>query len=341
MVEAILHHVRIGGSMDINDIARKAGVSRATVSRYLNDGYVSKEKRELIGRIIEETGYVPSHQAQTLRTGKTKLIGVVIPKINSHSVGRMVAGITSMLAAHGYQVLLATTDNDESREVEYLSIFSERNQVDGVILIATVFTPAHRQAIEALSIPIVVLGQQFKDMSCVYQDDYHALYEIARSCLEKARKPVYIGVREGDVAAGMMRRTAFADACADAGIELDDDAFETGEFTTDSGYLCTERLLESNPDLDTIICANDDMAFGSLTCLREYGRRVPEDVQVTGVGDGSLASISYPALTTVHFFYRTSGEEAARMLVSLIEEGEKVSKQLLMGYEIMIRASTR
>ncbi|MCH3943892.1 MAG: LacI family transcriptional regulator [Atopobiaceae bacterium] len=78
--------------MNINEIARMAGVSRATVSRYLNDGYVSEEKRAAIRKVVERTGYVPSSQAQTLRTGKTKLVGVILPKINSESVGRMMAG---------------------------------------------------------------------------------------------------------------------------------------------------------------------------------------------------------------------------------------------------------
>ena len=83
--------------MDINEIARMAGVSRATVSRFLNNGYVSQEKRKLISKVIKETGYVPSQSAQQLRTGKTNLVGIIIPKINSQSVARMVAGITERL----------------------------------------------------------------------------------------------------------------------------------------------------------------------------------------------------------------------------------------------------
>ena len=79
--------------MDINTIAAMAGVSRATVSRFLNDGYVSDEKRRRIAEVIEETGYVPSRQAQTLRTGKTGVVGVIIPKINSASISRMVTGL--------------------------------------------------------------------------------------------------------------------------------------------------------------------------------------------------------------------------------------------------------
>ena len=87
--------------MNINEIAKLAGVSRATVSRYLNDGYVSAEKRQIIRRVIEETGYQPSSQAQMLRTKKTKLVGVILPKINSNTISREVAGISDILTQKG------------------------------------------------------------------------------------------------------------------------------------------------------------------------------------------------------------------------------------------------
>ena len=120
--------------MNINEIARLAGVSRTTVSRYLNNGYVSEEKKEKIRKVIEETGYQPSTQAQMLRTKKTKLVGVVLPKINSDTISREVAGISDVLAKRGYQIILANTNNDIEEELKSLSLFRD-NQVDGVILL--------------------------------------------------------------------------------------------------------------------------------------------------------------------------------------------------------------
>ena len=330
------------GDVDINEIAKLAGVSRATVSRYLNDGYVSKEKRELIARVINETGYVPSQQARTLRTGKTKLVGVIIPKINSHSVGRMVAGITKVLAQNGYQVLLANTDNDEKVEVDYLNLFAERNKVDGIILIATVFTHAHHRAIDSLNIPVVILGQRLDGHSCVYQDDYHAVYDLTRSILKTSRTPGYIGVYEKDVAAGRERHRAFLDACASMDVAVSPQAQESATFSVDSGYLCAEKILDAVPDVDALVCATDDIAFGAMTCLREYGKRIPEDVQVTGVGDSKLSKIMTPSLTTVHFYYLTSGVEAAKMLVDAMTDDDGVPREeLRMGYEIYARTSSR
>ena len=327
--------------MDINQIAQMAGVSRATVSRYLNDGYVSQEKRAAIKRVIEKTGYVPSRQAKTLRTGKTNVVGVIIPKINSASVSRMVAGITLVLNDAGYRVLLANTDNDAAREVEFLRLFSEKNQVDGVILIATVFTPDHTEAISALPVPIVVLDQNVGGLTCVYQDDYSALRDVTALVLREARRPAYIGVFEEDVSAGHMRRRGFLDACAEAGVEVPERALTVAEFTVDSGYERAEQLLDAYPELDAIVCATDSIAYGALTCLREYGHDVPGDVQVTGVGDAEISQIVTPTLTTVHHHYKTSGAEAAKMLVGIMRGDDSVSRELKMGYEVVARNSTR
>lgn len=327
--------------MDINQIAQMAGVSRATVSRYLNDGYVSQEKRAAIRRVIERTGYVPSRQAKTLRTGKTNVVGVIIPKINSASVSRMVAGITSVLNEASYQVLLANTDNDAAREVEFLRLFAEKSQADGVILIATVVTPEHERAFSALPVPLVVLDQNVGGRTCVYQDDFDALRDVTALALRGSSHPAYIGVLEEDVSAGRMRREGFLAACGAAGVEVPERALRVAEFTVDSGYEQAEALLDAYPELDALVCATDSIAYGALTCLREYGRSVPDDVAVTGVGDSEISQIVIPTLTTVHHHYKTSGAEAAKMLVGVMSGDDSVEREIRMGYDVVARNSTR
>ena len=110
--------------MNINKIAELAGVSRTTISRYLNNGYVSEKNRKKIQKIIDETGYVPSSFAQTLRTKKTNLIGVILPKISSSTISRIVDGISTELKKDGYNVLLGNTDLDIEKEIDYLKTYS-------------------------------------------------------------------------------------------------------------------------------------------------------------------------------------------------------------------------
>lgn len=326
--------------MNINEIARLAGVSRATVSRYLNNGYVSDEKKETIRKVIEETGYQPSAQAQTLRTKKTSLIGVILPKINSDTISREVAGISDILTKHGYQMILANTNNNVEEELKYLSLFRER-QVDGVIFIATMITAKHRQMLKDYKVPIVILGQHLEGYPCIFQDDYRAAYLITEKLLEKGCNFAYIGVTNRDEAVGQKRKKGFEAALKKDKIQIDPNHMIEGDFTMESGYKAMGELYKNDPAIDSVICATDTMAIGAMSYLKEIGRRIPDDVQIAGVGDGTLGKIVEPKLTTVHFHYRTSGREAASMLLELIEKNNGICKEIKMSCELVERESNR
>ena len=172
--------------MNIADIAKMAGVSRAAVSRYFNNGYISEEKQAAIRKVVEETGYRPSIQAQTLRTKRTKMIGVIVPKIASSSIGRIVEGMLAEFHDSDYRMLLAVTQNEPQKEIDYLAAFNDK-QVDGVILVATVFTAAHKRTLKSMSVPVVIVGQHLSGYCCVYHDDYHACYDLTKLMFEKGR----------------------------------------------------------------------------------------------------------------------------------------------------------
>ena len=327
--------------MNINEIARLAGVSRATVSRYLNNGYVSEEKKKVIRQVIEETGYQPSSQAQMLRTKKTKLVGVILPKINSNTISREVAGISDILTKKGYQIILANTNNDIEEELKYLSLFKD-NQVDGVIFIATILTQKHKKMLKEYKVPIVLLGQLLEGYPCIYQDDYKAAAKLTEQMAESGKHFGYITVTDQDEAVGQRRRAGVEETLQKLEKELKPECVKCGDFTVESWHWMTAELFQENPNLDTVICATDTMAVGAMTWLKENGYRIPEDVQVAGLGDGYLGKIVEPKLTTVHFFYKTSGMEAASMLVDLMESEEtKICKEIKMGCELVLRESHR
>ena len=326
--------------MTIAEIAQRAGVSKAAVSRYLNNGYISSEKREAIRRVIEETGYIPSQQAQTLRTGKSHMIGVIVPRIDSEAVSRVVAGISRIFEEQGYRLLLANTENRMDKELEYLEVFRTGN-VDGVLLVATILSPAHRKAVQACSVPVVLLGQQMDGVTCVYHDDRGAAYAVTRLMLQGGRKKLgYIGVTQRDRAAGASRRAGFLDALHEAGLEETASRMEQSDFSIDGGYAAAERMLQRAIDVDGIFCATDSIAIGAMNRLEQYGRRVPEDVALAGIGHSRLGELIRPRLTTAHYYYQTSGEEAAKDLIEMIEQGMDRKKQLKLGFEIRLGETT-
>lgn len=323
--------------MNINEIAQLAGVSRATVSRYLNDGYVSKEKKEQIRKVIEETGYQPSSHAQTMRTKKTKVIGVILPKISSETIGKMVGGISHVLSEKGYQLLLADTENDEEEEVRYLRLF-QQNYVDGVIFIATIFTEKHLRELKKMKIPLVILGQHLEGYDCVYYDDFGAAKKMTEYLLRNGKKIGFLGVTVRDRQAGYDRLSGFQAACREQDVE--GFCMTEGKFSVDSGYEQMKALLTQYPDVDSVFCATDSLAMGASLYLREQGIAIPDQIQIAGLGDSSMSRVAYPRITTIHYYYAMSGIKAAKLLLKRLN-GEHVLRTVQMDFRLEIHDSTR
>lgn len=321
----------------MKDVAELAGVSNAAVSRYLNGGYISADKAERIKRAIERAGYVRSNQARALRTGSTKLIGVIVPKINSESVSRITAGIGQVLDRRGYQMLLVNTDNTPARELEYLDLF-QNHPVDGIVLVATMITDEHRAALASCRVPIVLIGQNVEGAACVYHDDYEAAYELGHALAGRVDgKIAYIGVTEEDRAAGYDRRRGFEAGLLAAGVALNPALIRQGSFTLDSGYHAARELLADVPDVSFIACATDTMAAGALRALDETLGLGEGAHHVSGFGDNAFLRALTGGIPTVHYGYLTSGVEATNMLLDTLDgvEGEGGPRTLKLGHQLM------
>ncbi|KIR02371.1 Sucrose operon repressor ScrR, LacI family [Lachnospiraceae bacterium TWA4] len=323
--------------MTISEIAKLANVSSAAVSRYLNGGSLSKEKREIIKKVIEENNYIPSVSARTLRTKRSKQIGVIVPKINSESVPRVVSGISSVLNEAGYQFLLADTNSSLEKEIEYLETINN-SQMDGVIFLGSVITKKHREILEQITKPIVIVGQKVSKYACVYHDDKNAAYDATKLLLEAGCKNLgYMGVNQKDKAAGKQRTEGMEKALLEYAIDTQSVSTVTCGFSIQSGYDNVKDLLQKDPTIDGIFCATDAIAIGSLMYLKEIGKKVPEELKICGIGDNQISQIITPKLTTIKYSYKTSGIEAANLLLSMIEKPDTPTKQLLLGYEVINR----
>lgn len=320
--------------MTIKEIARLAGVSSAAVSRYLNGGYVSEEKKEKIREIIEKTGYRPSMQARILRTKQTRLVGVVVPKISSETISRVTDGIGTVLQEKGYQMLLATTDNNPEKELEYIHLF-ENYPVDGIILIATILTRKHRKHIREAKTPIVIIGQHMDGENCVYHDDYGAAKEMGLYVgKSKEKKMAYIGVTREDKAVGTGREDGFMSGLAKSGMKIDELLRKEAEFTMESGYKKACELLQTESDIDIICCATDTIAAGVLEAIQRDFPEKKGKILVTGFGDNQFLKAVTGGIPTVHFGYKTSGVKGAELLIDVIENGQDISMQMKLGYEM-------
>lgn len=326
--------------MNITEFAQFAGVSKSAVSRYFNDGYLSEDKKEKIRKAIEETGYSPSLQAQTMRTHKTRLIGVILPKLSSESCARVTEGISEVLNEEGYQLLLVNTDNNPQKEVEFLELFKQ-NRVDGVIFLASIFTPLHKAVLKSMHIPVIIVGQQYRGFNCVCHDDYGASYALTSLMLEKGCiRPAYIGVTIKDTSAGLARREGFLNALKDHSFVPRPQYMCIAEFTIDSGYNQAGVLLNKEKIPDCIFCATDNIAIGAMQYCRENNIIIPDDIIISAVGDTKIGRAASIPLTSAHLHYRTSGNEAAHMLLKTLKSNDSVTHIIKLDYDIIERKST-
>ncbi|MGM9961203.1 MAG: LacI family DNA-binding transcriptional regulator [Allobaculum sp.] len=314
----------------IADIAREAGVSKSTVSRYFNQGYVKDETKEKIQAVIERTGFEPSAAASNLKAKQTRMIGVVAPTMTSPSTGRLLNSMDNTLRKLGYACLIITTDHQSSREIaaiEYLRSL----RVDGIVLIATNLGQEHQALQKSSSIPFLVMGQKFPSGISIIYDDYQAGFTVGEYAYEMGHRNVtYIGVSGDDFAVGHERKRGVLDGLSHH-TQVDSLSMKETTFSYDEAREVVRSILDQRiPDL--IICATDQIALACFKEVRQRHLHVPEDVSIIGFGGYDVSALLTPALATVHFQTKEAGELCARTLVEMIQD-HAVPKLQVLGFE--------
>ncbi|WP_066319874.1 LacI family DNA-binding transcriptional regulator [Bacillus sp. FJAT-29814] len=327
--------------LTIKEIAERASVSRTTVSRVLNNsGYVSEEAKRRVLKVIEETGYIPSENAKSLRTKKTKVIGVILPKISTETSSRLVKGIDEILAKSGYQILLANTNLKPEKEIEYLKLLKSRH-VDGIILSATNVNRSLIEEIYQLKIPFVTVGQYISGLANVVFDDYQAAKDMVQLLIRKGHKRIaFIGVDESDRAVGYLRKNGYYDAMKEAGLPVEDSWVQKGVFNSESGYESMKSMIENSDNRPTAVAAvTDRLAIGAMQFIQQFGFSIPEDIAIAGMGASELSRYITPSLTTIDFSMEDAGREAAALLLEQID-GEMYHEEIrTINYRLLERAS--
>ncbi|MEK4870261.1 LacI family DNA-binding transcriptional regulator [Niallia sp. FSL W8-1348] len=325
----------------INEIAERASVSRTTVSRVINNsGYVSEDAKRRVLKAIEETGYIPSEYAKSLRTKKTKVIGVILPKISTETSSRLVKGLDEVFAKEGYQILLTNTNLNPEKEIEYLRLLKSRH-VDGIILSATIINQPLVEEISQLNIPFVTVGQQISGISNVLFDDYQASKELVYLMIKKGYNQIaFIGVDEEDRSVGYLRKAGYLDAMKENNLPIEDSWVQKGIFDVDSGYHCMSRIMKLSKQMPVAVLAvTDRLAIGAMQYIKDAGLSIPDEMAVAGMGASELSRFISPALTTIDFSIEEVGSEAAGLLLEQINDGNTQGKNRKIKYRLIERSS--
>lgn len=320
----------------LNEIAKRAGVAKSTVSRFLNNGPVSDETRAKIQKIIDETGYVPNQFAQSLKAQRSNMVGVILPRFDSPSTNQVLRGIDELAYEQGYQLVLTNSNLDSQREKENLALL-ERQKVSGIIWIASLFDETLVQQIKQLKVPILVIGQQIEGVPCLVHQDYQAGVKIAEHALSLGHRDLlYVGVTEDDNAVGVLRRDGFVETVHQAGATVS--LLET-DFSRKLAY---EQALTYLPDVKAtyIAAATDQIAIGIANAAQDLKLKIPEDFSLSGFGGYSESDYAYPRITTVDYPFYELGKKALELLKKLIATGS-IPLLHTMGNELHVKPSTR
>ncbi len=292
--------------LTIIDIAKLAGVGKSTVSRVLNDDpKVKPETREKIERVIQESGFVPSKSAQSMRGGSQKVIGVIISRLDSVSENQAVSPMLNILYANGYDVVIMESQFDADKTNEHLAVLQKRN-VDGVILFG--FTGCDESALKSWQDKLVAIAMDTPVVSSINYDNRGVIENALQHVSEHNLTQIaYVGVDPQDRTTGLARLTAYQNWCEKNNLPT---RYATGELSHHSAYHATDKVLTK--DTQAIVCASDTLALGVVKRLQELDRT---EVMVTGVGGSSMLSFLFPTVYSVDPGYSLAGEKAANMLI--------------------------
>ncbi|MER5276711.1 LacI family DNA-binding transcriptional regulator [Streptomyces sp. NPDC002809] len=359
--------LRSAGTPTLEDVARAAGVSRATVSRVINGvRNVDPVIQEAVRQAVALTGYAPNRAARSLVTRRTDAIALVVsgagvepeasdggpaadaadPESGSSFTaqvfadpffGRVVTGVVNYLRPRGMHPVLMFAETSRARE-DVVS-FLRQGSADGALVVSTHAEDPLPGLLTEAGLPAVLYARPARPVRISYVDLAHqdGARLAAEHLLTRGCRRIATITGPLDVPAGQERLAGFRDTMAQHGHPYIPIA--EGQFTQESGEAAMERLLVEHPDLDAVFAANDLMAMGACHVLREHGRRVPEDVAVIGFDDSSAASACRPPLTTVRQPVEAMAAEMARLLIDRLSKPDGATTSVIFEPALVVRDS--
>ena len=302
----------------IREVAKRAGVSPATVSRVINGtARVDEEKRERVEKAIEETGFRPNELARALYRKSSKIIGVIVPDIENPFFSELAKAIEKEAYEQEYRILLCNSDDQKEKELANLQMLAQL-QADGVILMTN--TGEKSQSYEAVSMPIVFVDRRLDEMgqTSVIEADHYAGGKLAAEHLIACgcRKITCIrGPQE--LSSGKKRYEGYREVCRQYSMK---ERFVDSTYKYEDGAKVAEEVLRRYPDTDGIIACNDMTAVSVYKVLQKRGYRVPEDIQIIGFDGVKFGRFLTPELTTVAQPIKEMGKCAVQMILGTVKE---------------------
>jgi LacI family transcriptional regulator len=328
-------------SASIKEVALKAGVSIATVSRVINGtGPVAEETRRRIRDAIEELRYVPHGAARSLITNQTDTIGVLLPDLYGEFFSEVIRGIDAAARKSRYHVLVSGFHSDRA-EIEAV-LRAMRGRVDGLIVLSPDVDAQTLRRNLPETLPVVLLNTPVDGaiFDAINLDNYGGAFAMVRHLAGLGHRRIAILQGPAENVDARERLRGYRDALRSLGIEPSEALEIAGDFSEESGYRAGQRLLALTPRPTAVFAANDSMAIGCLLALRAAGVRVPDDVALAGFDDVPIARYITPPLSSVHVPIAELGTRAMERLLHAVEsKNEHERRQETVATTLMVRGS--
>jgi DNA-binding LacI/PurR family transcriptional regulator len=336
--------------VSIDEVARVAGVSTATVSRALSGrGRVSDTTKARVEAAADSLGYVVSAPASSLASGRARNIGVLVPFLERWFFSTVLASTSAELMRHGYDITLYSVTEDAELRRNVFDTLLRRKRVDGIIAVSIALGDAEIERLLALEMPVIAIGGPDPRLRALTVDDVAVARLATEHLLALGHRDIaHIGASpefDLDFHIPTQRRQGFAQALEQAGLEVRPKLFEPADFTIEGGFRAAKQLLgRPGAHPTAIFAASDEMAIGAILAARELGYRLPADLSIVGVDGHELGA--FFGLTTVDQFPAAQGVRAADAMLDALN-GQVTARRSAsaaspdhLPFELVVRQST-
>lgn len=326
----------------IRQVAQRAGVSYTTVSHVINNTrFVSEETRARVLAAMDELNFRPNAVAQSLRSGRTNTIGLILPDSANPFFAEISRGIEDEAFKLGYSVILCNSERDPRKEQLYIEVLTKK-QVDGIIFVATGEREDALHLLLRQEIPAVVVDRDFPgiEIDAVLTDNRQGGYLATRHLIELGHRRIACVCGPSHITPSAERLTGFRDALLEAGLGFDESLILRGDYHPDSGRVAASVLLNRPDPPSALFLCNDLMAIGAMRAAMQAGWRIPEDLSIVGFDDIEFASYTNPPLTTIAQPKAEVGYRAAHLLVDRLADKNRPFQRIILPTRLIFRESS-
>lgn len=331
----------------IYDIASKLNISIATVSRALKDDpVVNKKTRKKVFQAAEEMSYRSNHFARNLRSQKTETIGVIVPKLNSHFMSSVIAGIESVANNKGYNLIISQSSESVIKEIASAKTMFN-NRVDGLLVSLAYDTEdlSHFEIFRRKNIPVIFFDRVISDdhYTNIIIENKKVAYEATTHLIEQGCKKIVHISANSNQNVYKERLAGYKLALEDHQIKFDQKNLILGNLSQEAGEEAAALIMKMKPLPDGVFVANDNCAIGCMLVLKRAGIRIPEDIAVVGFNNDAVSRVIEPNLTTINYPGYNMGEVAATNLINHLNltSNIEITNTIILRSEFIVRESSQ